>query len=194
MSSRCLRHRTSRWASGCRRVRLAARISDGSRSFGPHRLRRHRLLRRSFRHSLGRCRAATGNLADVTVRGRKVVPLTSSKSADRPFYAVAGESILVGDRVSIERALGATAAAPSLATTELYRDGRARVGNDVGLFTLLKLPKELFGKPDPEGAEPSMATLIGAPSLRGVVSGSEPGCLVLRAPRLSPSTGTRGIC
>lgn len=112
----------------------------------------------------------------VTVRGRKVVPLSSSTSSDSPYCSVAGESILIGDRVSIEKALveSSSPASASLAATELYRDGRARVGNDAGLFSLMKLPKDLFGKPDPEGAEPSLATLFGVQSLRGIVSGSEP--------------------
>lgn len=112
----------------------------------------------------------------VTVRGRKVVPLSGSASADSPYCSVAGESILLGDRASIEKALveSSAPAAMTLGTTELYREGRARVGNDAGLFSLMKLPKDLFGKPDPAGAEPSLATLIGVQSLRGIVSGSEP--------------------
>ncbi len=112
----------------------------------------------------------------VTVRGRKVVPLSGSTSGDSPYCSVAGESVLIGDRASIETALvdSSSPASTSLAATELYRDGRARVGNDAGLFSLMKLPKDLFGKPDPEGVELSIATLFGVQSLRGIVSGSEP--------------------
>lgn len=112
----------------------------------------------------------------VSVRGRKLIPLSSSITAESPFYTVADDTILIGDRASIDRALdGAPAAvSSSLASTPLYRDGRARVGEDAGLLTVMTVTQGIFGKPDAEGAEPSMATVFGLPSLRGIVSGSEP--------------------
>lgn len=109
----------------------------------------------------------------VTIRGWTFTPLSDATSPDAPWLGAEGDTIVVGDRETIARVLADPAAdgGASVASTPLYRDGAGRLGPGASLFMLMAISGQMTGGKVLED-DSSFPSVLGVPSLRGIVSGS----------------------